>query len=808
MPRLWIHWLCALSLLTLTAGPSPADDAEKAEKTETSVETDAGDATESAEKEEDGEDALPAGHSGHGEVFNEGPRQRAYLMEGTGNVHFPITTKVPQVQQLFDQGIGQLHGFWYFEAERSFRQAATLDPDCAMAYWGMAMSNLGNQKRARGFIAEAAERKANATPREGKYIDGIAEFVKEGDKKKKDRYVAWIEVLEEILYEHPEDLEAKAFLTLALYNGRSSGASVPSNFAADALFKEILAENPMHPVHHFRIHWWDRERAAMALESAALCGQSAPRIAHMWHMPGHIYSKLKRYEDAAWQQEASARVDHANMIRDRVMPDQIHNFAHNNEWLIRDLSHLGRVSDAVDLAKNMIEMPRHPDYNTLAKRGSTYYGRLRLFEVLSRYELHEEMIALCNSSYLPPTEQESEQIKRLRMLGTAYYAVGDAENGDQQLADLRDRIEKLKESQDEAGEKAAAKAKEDGKDEKAINKAKSDARRALNARVQRVQQAIHELEGRKTIAEGDPKAGLELLKKARGIDKSQLARVRFDAGEIDGALQDVRAEVKSKENQVHPQAVLVDLLWRSDKRDEAKQAFTKLRETSRSIEVDSPVFARLAPVAEEMGLPENWQLDRPQPTDVGERPSLESLGPFRWRPSPAPDWTLKDAKEKDHTLRQFRGKPFVLIFYLGHGCLHCAEQLQAFGPKAEEFEKLGMPLVAISTDDHEGLNTSIDNYTGGEMPIQLLTNANLDVFKAYRCFDDFEQQPLHGTFVIDAEGLVRWQDISYEPEMDPNFVLKEAERLLAQTPNGPTPAPSRTADASTDTADTEAVVVP
>ena len=74
----------------------------------------------------------------HGEVFNEGPRQAAYLMGDTGNVTFPITSANPEAQAFFNQGIGQLHGFWYFEAERSFRQVAMLDPNCAMAYWGMA----------------------------------------------------------------------------------------------------------------------------------------------------------------------------------------------------------------------------------------------------------------------------------------------------------------------------------------------------------------------------------------------------------------------------------------------------------------------------------------------------------------------------------------------------------------------------------------------------------------------------------------------------------------------------------------------
>ncbi len=108
-------------------------------------------------------------------------------------------------------------------------------------------------------------------------------------------------------------------------------------------------------------------------------------------MPGHTYSKLHRYQDAVWQQEASARVDHAHMMRDRVMPDQIHNFAHNNEWLIRNLVKIGRVDDAIHLAKNMLELPRHPKFNTL-KKGSTKFGRERLLLVLSAYRLWDLMI--------------------------------------------------------------------------------------------------------------------------------------------------------------------------------------------------------------------------------------------------------------------------------------------------------------------------------------------------------------------------------------------------------------------------------
>src|SRR5215472_3900170 len=86
--------------------------------------------------------AVPAaGHSIHGEAFDDGPRHAGYLMPGMGKVSFLVTTDKPEAQAFINQGVGQLHSFYYFEAERSFRQAAKIDPACSMAYWGMAMSN-------------------------------------------------------------------------------------------------------------------------------------------------------------------------------------------------------------------------------------------------------------------------------------------------------------------------------------------------------------------------------------------------------------------------------------------------------------------------------------------------------------------------------------------------------------------------------------------------------------------------------------------------------------------------------------------
>ena len=395
---------------------------------DSTAETNSEDTTSEELITESGE--ILAGHSKHGEVFNEGPRQKAYRMPGTGKVKFEVTSDVEAVIPFIEQGIGQLHGFWYFEAERTFRHAATLDPDCAMAYWGMAMANVNNKDRAKGFAEKALELSENASEREKLYINGLHEFYT-SEKKRKEKESAFIKSFEKIAEEYPDDLEAKAFHGYTLYKYR--GSSDKTHAEVDVVLDSVLAKEKNHPVHHYRIHLWDHKSPQRALDSAAKCGSSANAIAHMWHMCGHIFSRVKRYDDASWFQEASARVDHRHMMHDSVMPDQIHNFAHNNEWLIRNLMNVGRVNDALDLAKNMIELPRHPKYNMLDKRNSASYGRDRLINVLDRFELWEQAIVLADSPYLEPTDDHEEQLKRLRLLGEAYARSGQIESAEKRF---------------------------------------------------------------------------------------------------------------------------------------------------------------------------------------------------------------------------------------------------------------------------------------------------------------------------------------------------------------------------------------
>ena len=743
-----------------------------------------------AKQAESEEKSLPEGHSFHGEAFNEGPRQKAYLMKGMGRVRFPITTNKQEAQLFFTQGVSQLHGFWYFEAERSFRQAAMLDPNCAMAYWGMAVANRNNVERAKKFINSAKEHRKNASKREKLWIDSEVNYWADTKKNEKDRRRKMVRDLETIIFDFPDDIEAKAFLAVWLWQSSHKGLPISSHMTINMLIQDVLDIEPMHPCHHFRIHLWDSEKPERALASAANCGQSSPGIAHMWHMPGHIYSKLKRYQDAVWQQEASARVDHAHMIKDRVLPDQIHNFAHNNEWLIRNLNHLGRVNDAVALAKNMIELPRHPNFNTLAKpdvpteygkRGSSRYGRSRLIETLLRYEMWEEIINLSQTVYLPYTTIPEEQAKRLAAIGAAHYSLGQEEKGTETYEDLDKIFSQLKQLKLEAGTYAEEKARAEKKNDNDTNKAMVDAMNKFNNRFKTVNQYKAELLVYQSISNKDEETFNKQIGKASRISRERKSQLQLKIGNKKEA-QKLASQSAKSTNEVYPLANYVDILWKSEKEKEAIEQFKLLRKISSSIDLEHAVFQRLNPIAKKLNLPEDWRIQNKISHDVGERPSLDSLGPFRWTPSPAAQWSLTDGQGKNHSLNDYTGRPLIVVFYLGKGCAHCIEQLSAFAPEVDSFKQAGIDLIAISTDNVGGLRETFQLNKDKPFPFPLLSDTSLKVFKQYRVFDDFENQPLHGTFLIDRGGLVRWQDISYEPFTKISFLLKESKRLLSQEP--------------------------
>lgn len=732
------------------------------------------------------EDPLLPGHSHEGDAFNEGPRQSATLMGNTGEVTIPITSSWPQAQAFFDQGLGQLHGFWYYEAERSFREIAAHDPNCAMAYWGMAMANWENVKRAKEFTDKAVALKEKTTPRERLYIEAHGNYLK-GELKKgvlkldKKRHQEHINDYENIIHEFPKDIEARAILACRIWQFSRKGLPIYSHESVNAILDQIHAVDPMHPAHHFRIHLWDKRKASRALESAAKNGPSAPSIAHMWHMPGHIYSKLNRYQDSAWHQQASARIDHRWMLEKRVLPDQIHNYAHNNEWLVRNWINIGRTQDALAMAKTLIANPRHPKLNKITQRGrSAGYGRSRLIDVLTKFELWDEALTLADSPFLLEDGLPLDlQRDRLQFIGTAYFGKEDKSHLSATIAQFDPLISEAKKQHEEAATKAREKATTEKKSKKDIEKAVKDAEKKAGGLIKSLEKAKSGLEACLAILNKDLEKAREKFGDIKR-DKYALALLRLRLGDEEEALKLSKEAVEKMQGEVLPLAARIEVLYQLGKKDEARVAFEELRKISSSIDLGTPPFIRLKPIAAALDLPVDWRLPHIAPDDIGERPDLDSLGPIAWTPPAAPDFTLPDGNSKPIKLSSFRDRPTILILYLGHSCLHCAEQLQAFSKHHQKLEAAGFNVLAVSTDTVSELKESQEAYIkdGESIPFTLVADPECEIFREYNSYDDFENQPLHGTFLIGTNGKVLWQDISADPFADPAFLQKEALRLL------------------------------
>jgi peroxiredoxin len=686
-------------------------------------------------------------------------------MEGMGKVHFPVTAARPEAQAFIDQGVAQLHSFLYFEAERSFRQAARIDPDCAMAYWGMAMANENNGRRARAFLVEARKRQDRLTPREHLYLDALEAHHKEhGDDKA--RRQAWLEGLETIVQQHPDDQNAQAWLAMVAWqNGRSDG--IGSRQAVDLMIDSVLRAEPMHPgALHYRIHLWDGFRAERALPAAKLFGPAAPGIAHAWHMPGHTYSQLKRYADAAYQQEASARVDHAYMIRERVMPFEIHNYVHNNQWLAQNLGHIGRAHDGIAVARNLVELPRDPARSTKDDEGSAQRaGRGRWAEVLIRYELWDDLLAADASGALDWSDVPAERIARAYALGLAYAARQDK-------ARLAEQVAALKALPKPQGNKPAG----------AVLASLAYAPTSIT-----LDGALAELEGYQQLAAGDISGAFEHFAKAVHMPAESLARAHLAARNYGLAESIAREAVNRDANQVPPLAAYVEVLHAAGKDDEAQRQYAKLMVLACYADEDLPACQRLAKVA--AGWKQRHEVSKVSDDSAANRPvDLQTLGPLTWSPSSAPPLSLTDTDGKTWNLAEHlgKGKNVLVLFYLGGRCAHCLEQLQAFGKERDALAALNTELVAVGTDPVEAAKSLKSGASGNRFPMPLLANPGLEAFKAYHAFDDFEDLPVHGAILIDARGGIRYQRISAEPFMDVAFMKTEVARVNRMLKNSGT----------------------
>jgi peroxiredoxin len=168
------------------------------------------------------------------------------------------------------------------------------------------------------------------------------------------------------------------------------------------------------------------------------------------------------------------------------------------------------------------------------------------------------------------------------------------------------------------------------------------------------------------------------------------------------------------------------------------------------------------------------------PADFGPRPPLASLGPTSFEPWQHAGLDLSRASGERFVLAAKPQKPTLVVFYLGFGCLQCVEQLHALQKHQKALAAAGLDIVAIGDDPTDKLAAAIAALPAdAPLTFPLLADPEHTAFRAWRCYDEFESLALHGTFLVDTDGSVRWQDLGAQPFAQFDWLLREAERLLA-----------------------------
>jgi Flp pilus assembly protein TadD len=298
------------------------------------------------------------GHVERGYRFTEMPPPP--LMTGIGTSALTITTKSPEAQKYFSQGVELLHCFWEFEAYRAFKEAARLDPDAAMPWWGIVQSVDGYKamedvkKSALENIAATVDR---ASEHERFYLRALLK------QQEKDGDVDFHREMEALVDKYPDDIDAALFLAMSSpYGYDGDGRPVLRALYPISIVRNILSNHPDNAAaNHYLIHLLEGgPHAADALRSATLLGRLAPNSGHMVHMPGHIYYKLGDQSRARATFLTAMKVDEAYMKREHVGPMDNWNYAHNLSYLVASDAEAGRYREAAEMAAKLDALPPNP----------------------------------------------------------------------------------------------------------------------------------------------------------------------------------------------------------------------------------------------------------------------------------------------------------------------------------------------------------------------------------------------------------------------------------------------------------------
>ena len=247
-------------------------------------------------------------------------------LQNLGPHVFPVSTRSRQAQRFINQGVNLAYAFNHAEARRAFREAARLDPQLAMAYWGQALvlgPNINaamepnEEPQARTLVEQAVALKGRASARERAYIDALAQRYSGRPEDRRQGDEAYAAAMRLVQRQYPDDLDAAALYVEALMDlrpwGYWQGDGTPHEGIAEAvtLIERVIGRNPKHPLAlHLYIHLLEStaapEKAAAAADTLLTL---MPAAGHMVHMPAHIYQRVGRYADAIRSNQLAVMAD-------------------------------------------------------------------------------------------------------------------------------------------------------------------------------------------------------------------------------------------------------------------------------------------------------------------------------------------------------------------------------------------------------------------------------------------------------------------------------------------------------------------
>lgn len=301
------------------------------------------------------------GHKGHhDEDYKMTEMPPPPRMSGVGDSHLKITTKSDAAQAYFDQGLSLLHCFWDFEAHRAFKEAARLDPDAAMAYWGIVESisdykAMADEKKA--ALEKAKELMPKVSDHEQYYLRA------QQAAQEEDGSDEWRSEMEALIDKSPDDIDAKLFVAIkSNYGYTTEGKPHKDNIYARMLLRDILRDHPNSAAaHHYMIHVLESgPHAEDARPDAEALSKLAPGSGHMVHMPGHIHYRLGDYDRARKSFLDSVKVDEAYMQREKVSSVDDWNYPHNLSYLIANDAESGHYREALAMASTLEHLQANP----------------------------------------------------------------------------------------------------------------------------------------------------------------------------------------------------------------------------------------------------------------------------------------------------------------------------------------------------------------------------------------------------------------------------------------------------------------